>query len=280
VTDGPVVFVDTETTGLDPYLHEIWEVGLIRGDREYRWFLPVDLGRADPYSLKIGGYHARHPDGDDGPLAVGDRITPVREFARAFAGYTRGMHLVGAVVSFDEERLRRLLRANGATPDWHYHLIDVEALATGYVAAAGAALPLPWKSDDLSRELGIEITEDDRHTALGDARWAKRIYDVVMGSASPAERVAQAAAAQLGSPYVFTRPPTSDDAPQTAPDGSTVTVPTKPGPSRSCWRCDHLYDSVHVRCVWSSTGVDVKRARWLCFQCADDMGYADEWEHA
>ena len=89
------------------------------------------------------------------------------------------------------------MRANGICPSWHYHLIDVEALAVGYLAGRGWPLDhwgdpggetarmfdprnLPWKSDDLSAALGIRITDDDRHTALGDARWARAIYDAVM----------------------------------------------------------------------------------------------------
>jgi hypothetical protein len=87
---------------------------------------------------------------------------------------------------------------------WHYHVIDVEALAAGYLAAIrqdAAELGyhdrpdtpqyehegnleiarLPWKSDSLSRAVGVEPDDFDRHTALGDARWAKAIYEAVMG---------------------------------------------------------------------------------------------------
>jgi hypothetical protein len=73
-------------------------------------------------------------------------------------------------------------------PSWHYHLIDVEALAVGYLAGRGSAdlfhpSALPWKSDDLSAALGITVRDEDRHTALGDAKWARAIYDAVMGRA-------------------------------------------------------------------------------------------------
>lgn len=190
-----LAFVDTETTGLDPDQHEIWEVGLIlrekheNGVREvpYHWFLPVDLGRADPYALKIGRFHERYPTvGADG----------LGSFAQAFAKLTWGAHLVGNVVSFDEERLRELLRANGQCPGWHYHLIDVEPLVVGYLRGlakeadeAGClrsaaeyrriAAP-PYKSVELSRAIGVEPPGDYRHTALGDARWAMEMYDKVM----------------------------------------------------------------------------------------------------
>lgn len=43
----------------------------------------------------------------------------------------------------------------------------------------------PWRSDDLSRACGVEPpTEEERHTALGDARWVKRWYDHIMGGAA------------------------------------------------------------------------------------------------
>ncbi len=203
-----VCFVDTETTGLDPDRHEIWEVGLILPDgKEHEWQLPVDLARADPIALNIGRFHERRRKSWNsvavGRPAVEFQANPAR-FAFDFARLTRGLHLAGAVVSFDAERLWRLLRANGECPMWHYHLIDVEALAAGYVSAQSEGEGAdgtrgtirverpdgtinnidgrpPWKSDDLSRAVGVDPDDFDRHTALGDARWAKAIYVAVMG---------------------------------------------------------------------------------------------------
>lgn len=213
MTGSPLAFIDVETTGLDPDRHEIWEVALILRveapgeeiarrsgagrivsrsmtlsqvvNREYLWQLPVDLGRADPKALEIGGYHKRR-----GMLGA-VQISQLSPFASEFARLTRGAHLVGAVVSFDEERLRKLLRANGACPEWHYHLIDVEALAVGWLhgvvreypgsrAADFIAQGLPWNSSDLSSVVGVDPDAFEKHTALGDARWAMAIYDSVV----------------------------------------------------------------------------------------------------
>ncbi len=181
-------FVDTETTGLDPDRHEIWEVGLIvrdpmKGtrdgqvhDEEYHWFLSVDLGAADSVALRISGYYDRHPLADYRFFVDCDEVPSPREFAKEFSHLTAGAHLVGAVVSFDEERLRKLLRANGACPDWHYHLVDVEALVAGL-----CGLDPPWVSDDLGSYVGVaKQTDELRHTALGDARRARDIYDATM----------------------------------------------------------------------------------------------------
>lgn len=205
----PVCFIDTETTGLDPRRHEIWEVAIVLPDgSEWDWQLPVDLSRADSIALNIGQFHQRRWQSacrtDEQGFAKRNR-TELSDFASAFAHLTRGLHLAGACVSFDADRLWRLLRANGECPMWHYHLIDVEALASGWVSAqcAGKANDgvsrgtvrverpdgtvnnidgrPPWKSDDLSRAVGINPDDFDRHTALGDARWAKAIYEAVMG---------------------------------------------------------------------------------------------------
>ena len=185
-----LAFCDTETTGLDPDLHEIYEVGLIvreenGEEHEHHWWLPVDLGMADARALAVGRFHERYP----GPKELIRRF----EFGDEFSALTRGAHLVGAVISFDEERLRRLLRSNGACPEWHYHLVDVEALAAGSLAGMNSELgdllasspdmfTPPWDSEALSRAVGVDPDQFDRHTALGDARWAMAIYDAVMGT--------------------------------------------------------------------------------------------------
>lgn len=207
-----LAFVDVESTGLDPERNEVWEVALILRqavdggqptETEYVWQLPVDLGRADSVALTIGHFYERRLqstyDANVGNRRD-ERIWPRCFFADEFAALTHGAHMVGAVPSFDDAFLKRLLRANGACPGWHYHLIDVEALAAASLITAFAtcqavgnpdadgptqeeallAFP-PWRSNDLSLAVGVDPEHYERHTALGDARWAKAIYDAVMG---------------------------------------------------------------------------------------------------
>lgn len=194
----PLCFVDIETTSLarpfSPTPGEVWEVGLIVRhhdldgtigfEEQYRWFLPVTLEHADPVSLDIGRFHDRHPQGDRGPDVP---VTPLDLFAAELVALVPdGAHLVGNVVSFDEERLAAILHAHGIDElPWHYHLVDVEALAAGWLATEeqtlDAARP-PWNSEALCAALGVDVPSDeDRHTALGDARWARDLYDAVMG---------------------------------------------------------------------------------------------------
>lgn len=180
---GPACFVDNETTGLDRDLRQVWESALILPDgTEHVWQLPVDLGKADPKSLAMNGFHERR--------APASNLTALRTFAAEFARLTYGLHLAGANVYFDEGDLWSILRANGECPMWHYHLIDVEALAAGCLARQRDALGSeaggfdprpPWKHTDLVRAMGLNPDDYDRHSALGDARMAKAVYEAVMG---------------------------------------------------------------------------------------------------
>lgn len=207
---APLCFIDTETTSLRPD-RKAWEIAAIRREpggtedtiRVFVDYADLDMGNADPFSLSVGRFWERHPQGRamrymGGVFERGynphewpnvpaewvgpdcdDAVLSSMEAAHAVAAFTHGTHLVGAVPSFDAEVLGNLLREEGFMPAWHHHLIDVEALAVGFLA--GTVTP-PWKSDDLAKAIGVEPAADsERHTALGDARWAMSIYDRVMG---------------------------------------------------------------------------------------------------
>lgn len=184
-----LVFLDTETTSLR-YDRQAWEVALIvrdgnGEDAEYRWFInadDLDLGNADLMSLKIGHFYERHPYALQLlTSSVGVSDTGSESFVMSqVEELTRGAHLVGAVPNFDAEVLANRMRDNGLCPSWHYHLIDVETLAAGH-----RRLAPPWGFDDILAMYDLFYDEADRHTALGDARMARDLYDAIMGG--PAE---------------------------------------------------------------------------------------------
>ena len=56
-----LVFIDTETTGLDVELHRIWEVALITSDDSYLMQPShVELSHADPNALELNGFFERY----------------------------------------------------------------------------------------------------------------------------------------------------------------------------------------------------------------------------
>lgn len=161
---APIAFVDVETTGLDPTRHDVFEIALIVDGVELEWWPDHSVEHADPTALRMTRYYERVPEPDH-----------PKDVAMAVAERTANRHLVGAVPSFDAAFLDVFLRRWGAAPAWHYHLVDVEALAAGKLG-----IEPPWDSEELSRAVGIDPDEIDRHTALGDARWAKAIYEAVL----------------------------------------------------------------------------------------------------
>jgi hypothetical protein len=188
-----IVFFDTETTELRDD-REIWEYGLIvrepgKADREFQAIITdVDMSWANPVSLRIGGAYERHPFLNRTKLAPGVTYLEQRQAAQILEAETRGAIIVGAVPDFDTSGAKNLLRRNGLPWSGHYHLVDIENLVVGYLRArflGGATdkdpgLP-PWSSDELSRMVGVEPPgPDQRHTALGDARWVRDQWDVIM----------------------------------------------------------------------------------------------------
>lgn len=199
-----IVALDLETTGLDPERHHIWEIGaIVRGHRdpdlngEWHIMLKPDLRTAEPKALQVSRYYERAwPLRMAAQAWIMTRPATVGEarsggtsrpwVAQQVAELLDGAHIVGANPAFDAAHLARFLRTHGQAPTWDYHLVDVGALALGYLAALRRALdepppPVPWKSDELAAALGVHADPDARHTALGDARWALAMYDQVMG---------------------------------------------------------------------------------------------------
>lgn len=186
----PVVFLDTETTGLDPETERIFEVAIIAGEKEHVWRIEPErsvVDRMHPKALEVNRYHERtqRPEWEWGAY-IGSLVE--------IADLIHGKHIVGAVPDFDTRFLAaEYKRAGGrvSCPQWHYHLIDVETLAVGYlygrygtdagppVEAEGAAVRLPWDSNALSAAVGVDPARFPRHQAMGDVRWAMAIYDAV-----------------------------------------------------------------------------------------------------
>lgn len=219
---APLVFLDTETTGLERDA-DIWEFAAIRrepdgSEETLHLFIEHDWEKCARLPEAFKADHlARFP----GHNQHTGRRAAAHQIERFLAPSDRPLpHIVGAVPNFDTERISLLLRTEigqHVTDPWHYHLIDVENLAVGALAATPvrvclsdvddqtldelakqrfsirqsfkthpevAVLPLrpPWNSDDISHALGIDPdATGTRHTALADARWAMAIYDRVMG---------------------------------------------------------------------------------------------------
>lgn len=176
-----IVFLDTETLGLNADA-PIWEFAAVRcspsGERTVaEIFISHHPGRwldSFPAQFREDYENRFNPD-----LAFSGF-----EASQIIDDITRGAHIIGAVPNFDTERLTKLLRRNSIEPAWHYHLIDIENVVVGYLAAGGKLVSPPWKSDQLSAAVGVDPNDFQRHTAMGDVKWTMAQWDAVMGGLS------------------------------------------------------------------------------------------------
>lgn len=182
-----LLFLDCETTGLDPVIHVPWEVAAVRAEHTDDGRLVVlgqmetfvhltddQLDAADPIALEIGRFRERYGEAwnNGNPPARPGTATHAVNFL-----CDDKPHLVGAVPSFDDRRVGDMMRRCGITPRWHYHLIDIEAMVVGYIARGQRfKSSTSWKSDELSRAIGVDPGQFDRHTAMGDVRWCMAQY--------------------------------------------------------------------------------------------------------
>lgn len=213
---GRLCFLDLETTGLQLSSgHECWEIGLIvrdeaalvgeyvaRTDVEYLWRVQPDLTKADPEALRVGRYYERTKTmgatwsggcvynlaglDEDLPLMWSDPA----EVAYAVARLIDGAVVVGANPGFDKDMLRPFLHHHGQAHTAHYRPVCVTVAGWGYLCGQRARdgdmasvpeLSWPLSSNEVSRALGVDPADFDRHSALGDCKWTEAQWAVITG---------------------------------------------------------------------------------------------------
>lgn len=195
----PIVFADTETTDLNTATKEIWEHAALRLEPDGRARVAVamqtapDLSAANPFSLRVGHFYARHPGFGGDSLNVAGRGDPLPDMLEepALASHieevTRGAAVYGMVPSFEVSGYERLLARHRLCFGGHYQPWDIEAVLAGWLKGRADALgsPVadtlrmpPFDSSELSRAAGIDPGWFARHTAWGDVAWAYTLWRV------------------------------------------------------------------------------------------------------
>lgn len=157
-----LVFIDTETTGLDPSIHDAYEVAWAVDDGPVkRAVLPHALDTADEVALNIGRYHARGIAKE----AVADGLTLAELKADL-----RGAYLVGSNPGFDAGFLKKLF----GEAVWSHRMIDVSQggyWVLGFDSPKGLAGTIERLND-----MGCDIPQQD-HTAVGDVTVTRMVFE-------------------------------------------------------------------------------------------------------
>jgi DNA polymerase III epsilon subunit-like protein len=178
-----LAFIDTETTGTDPNLHEIIELAVIiarqverpgKGPKleiveECEWKIKMEHPeRAEEQALRVNGYNEV-----DWMFAV-DRKKAMEEFAKK----TQSCTFVSHNLVFDYQFIMKAFDETGVENRMHYAKIDTISLAFGRLYDAPQADKFSLRA--LCELLKVENTK--AHTALADTRALVQVYKKLMGA--------------------------------------------------------------------------------------------------
>lgn len=216
----PIVFLDTETTALGHQARP-WEIAVIhrRSQQgpiahpgtvvtEDTWVLQVEYdfpslpAGTTAKALDVGRWLTRGAPGatyldevnaDGVNVMTGDEADIARKLADLLHDEPI---LAGVGVHFDAAVLSAMFNRHDLPEQpWHYALLDLKSASWGFLRGREMTIELseairfagglPVRSEAIAQALCVDPPADDeRHTALGDARWARRWFDVLAGGAS------------------------------------------------------------------------------------------------
>ena len=177
----PFVWVDTETTGLDPDVNDIIEVAILRLNPDgIEWVIhsKVKMERpenAHPKALEVNGYTEEAWADAEDPKVFWQKV--------ADCGILDEAIVAGQNVRFDAGFLNATFKRHGIKTRMDYHLYDTCTLTLEHL--------LPWMESislvPTCVALGIPVK--NAHTALADCRLAMEV-DKVLRQAKGKDREA------------------------------------------------------------------------------------------
>lgn len=171
----PLVFVDVETTGLDPFRHEIIEIACLVVDPQTlevkKGYLtkaqPEHLETADPVALRKNKFS----------LEAWENAKPLNQVLEEINSLAPGGMFTGFNVSFDRAFIETAFRKEGVTSNFDYHWVDVMSLVYWRLFSDEKLKRL--RLTHVCEVLGIPLEE--AHTAMGDTRATLEVYRYLKG---------------------------------------------------------------------------------------------------
>jgi DNA polymerase III epsilon subunit-like protein len=177
----PFLFLDTETGGLDPRSHSLLSLGLVVGDGPRVLNSLEILIRHEPYVVSAGGLKVNRIDlvkHSSTALDPAMAMTVLDVFLdQHFPHRCKPVVLAGHNIAFDKAFLQAFLESQGRPfePRFSHRTVDTHSLAAG-LRDAGRLDLADLGSGALFEHFGIQVPEDRRHTALGDALATFELY--------------------------------------------------------------------------------------------------------
>ncbi len=164
--------IDLETTGLNPYQHEILEIGLVltqapefKIQRQKDWKIkPECLREADPEALRISGYTPE----------LWKEAIPLESALKELSELTRNSIMVSQNISFDWNFLKQGFSETRVLEYFHYHRLDLLSMA--YARLFHHPKILYYSLEALANFFKVPLDRKLRHSALEDAKAAYQIF--------------------------------------------------------------------------------------------------------
>jgi len=202
--DKPEVFLDCETTGLDPVVNEVVEFAAVKRDATGRVTGTLEikvralyLDEPPPWAAGLPGFNRQSWAGgieyalkvnglsrDD--LGSADRMHP-DEAARQIADFIDNCTIIGQNPAFDMGFIGQMVLRAGLTQKDRdgntvplrlpYHKIDTVGLAYEHLRPLGLEKLSLSKEGGICEFLGIPIV--GAHTAMGDVVMTMKVYDAL-----------------------------------------------------------------------------------------------------
>jgi DNA polymerase-3 subunit epsilon len=180
------IFLDTETTGVDPMKNGLYQIGgIIRYDKVQEEFeFNCDIFEEDEVDPKAFESTSVCPN-------------DLRRYPDPYETYQEFIKLLGKHISkfdkkdklmfinfgaeFDSKFLRRWFESNGDQyfGSWFWHPpVEVQSLAMEFLKNERSIMP-NFQLSTVCKGLGIFVNDRKTHTALYDAGLAMQVYDLV-----------------------------------------------------------------------------------------------------
>lgn len=173
----PLLVVDTETTGQDPFAHEVLSVGLVALDSsdsvELHVELPAGAGWTD---FGYDNFRRFEDDWRSGARPALEVVRSIESFIRHVFGGVK-INLVGHNMAFDRFFLAKLAYRAGVESIAGVSHRTVDTFSLLMALHLSGRIPIDATTSSGAFEyFGISVPEKVRHTALGDAIATKQLF--------------------------------------------------------------------------------------------------------
>ena len=177
-----LLFLDTETTGLDPEVHEPYELSWALADVDfeagelrvrYAQDVFIELTYKTPYiyapelqeALEVGRFHERYE-----PDRAVQLIDAFAQIVMAVADKQADTYLTGFNPRFDEDMIVANLGLKASDMPWSHRRWDLTPMIGGFDAGGPFSSGVgPWTpTRELAAIVGVDTDMYERHTAKGD----------------------------------------------------------------------------------------------------------------